>query len=211
MFLFISILPPVHALCISIVFFSVWWAVVLFRYFFVYCLSFSYFFTVTLYFFMVTVFHDISVFLIWFLYPYRKRWDLDLSSRCVVNPGWLSPSCFNQDPFSPVCVSMNLSVCLSDCGWWDVECRFLWPVLGPFTDTYATAETYFIKVSVSVDVFVITHLNVLPWLSQPDCPELNLSHFPPQHRKSDWTGLDKLQTGYKGSIFKAMYLWAIIC
>lgn len=50
------------------------------------------------------------------------------SSLCLVNPGWLSPSCFNQDPFSPVCVFMNLSVCLSDCGWWDVEWRFLWPV-----------------------------------------------------------------------------------
>lgn len=45
------------------------------------------------------------------LYPSRKRWDLDLSSsRYLVNPGWLSPSCSNQDPFSPVCV--HESVCL---------------------------------------------------------------------------------------------------
>lgn len=60
------------------------------------------------------------------LYPSRKRRDLDLSSSpCLVNPGRLSPSFSNQEPFSPhesvctclylcvpVCICVSVSVCL---------------------------------------------------------------------------------------------------
>lgn len=62
----------------------------------------------------IPVFHVVSVLLMLSLYPSRKRRDLDLSSsRYLVNPGRLSPSCSNQDPFSPVCVFMYLFACLS--------------------------------------------------------------------------------------------------
>lgn len=62
--------------------------------------------------------HVVSAPLTLSLYPSRKRRDLDLSSSpCLVNPGRLSPSSFNQQPFSPslcvrvsVCVFMNPSV-----------------------------------------------------------------------------------------------------
>lgn len=92
------------------------------------CPSFSCFFTLVLS--LIPVFHVVSVLLTLSLYPSRKRWDLDLSSSpYLFNPRRLSPSCSNQDPFSPVCVFMNLSVCLSVClPWWLVGCWVEVPV-----------------------------------------------------------------------------------
>lgn len=66
--------------------------------------------------------HATSVLLMLSVYPSRKKWDLDLSSSpCLVNPGWLLPSCSN-----PKSILSSLCVCESVCGgcWWDVEGRF---------------------------------------------------------------------------------------
>lgn len=141
------------------------------------------------------------------LYPSRKRSDLGLSStHCLVNPHRLSPSCSNQDPFSPVCVFMKLSVCLSVfCGgWWDVEWRFLWPVA-----PYVTSQSWNhllihmpllkhtpLKAGVCVRCSCFCH-NPSKCLYhefsqdaslelasvKQDHPETNLSHLPPWHRR----------------------------
>lgn len=125
-----SILPlvPLHA---TLVLFSVCWAVVVSQ--IIFCCVVFFLLSVTLLFLhpvVCSLASSLSL-LMHSLYPSRKRWDLGLSSsRCLVNPRRLSPSCSNRDPFSPLCVLMKLSVCLSVCcgGWWDVEWRFLWPV-----------------------------------------------------------------------------------
>lgn len=59
----------------------------------------------------VSVFHAVSVILTLSLYSSRKRWDLDLSSSpYLVNPGWLSPSCSNQDhSLQSICSCICLS------------------------------------------------------------------------------------------------------
>lgn len=123
----VLLLVPLHA---TTVLFGVCWAVVVSQ---IFCCLVFFLLSVTLLFLhsVVCCLASSLSLLMHSLYPSRKRWDLGLSSsRCLVNPRRLSPSCSNQDPFSPLCVFMKLSVCLSVCcgGWWDVEWRFLWPV-----------------------------------------------------------------------------------
>lgn len=147
---------------------------------------------------IVCVFHAVSI-LLSSIYPFRKWWDLDLSSSpYLVNPGRLSPNFSNQDPFSSVCVSSNLPASFSVCGGilredsWD-----RWLPVQSFN--HGTIHSYIRNCrnipswSQRCSVFLCLSLSVYTFLlwvfsgsisgsgARTNCPETNLSHFSTLH------------------------------